>query len=257
MSRIQILKLLIRFLILIPLALSLAACGSGGGSPDDTLDTDADGLTDWEEINIYGTSPVLVDTDGDGFSDSQEIVEFGFDPTNNNFKFNPLIADVPKISIELTSVPDIQLSFESTTSVGATIGTERSDSVATSRTNSTTQTNSTAIEQSYTVGGTTEVETSIFGPKTSTSASYEYTNSTTRETSTGWTQEQSTENQTTLSTAEEISQSESISIDSGSLSYTLSVRNHGNMAFTLSNLVLSAVMADPSDPGTSAIKRRL
>ncbi|MFP4514410.1 MAG: hypothetical protein ACLFNO_00150 [Parcubacteria group bacterium] len=42
-------------------------------------DTDGDGLSDWEEINIYGTSPYLPDTDSDGLSDSEEISS-GTDP---------------------------------------------------------------------------------------------------------------------------------------------------------------------------------
>jgi hypothetical protein len=42
-------------------------------------DTDGDGLTDEEEINLYGTSPYLADTDGDGVSDREEI-ERGTDP---------------------------------------------------------------------------------------------------------------------------------------------------------------------------------
>ncbi len=42
-------------------------------------DTDGDGLTDYEEIYVYGTDPLNPDTDGDGFSDGQEI-EMGTDP---------------------------------------------------------------------------------------------------------------------------------------------------------------------------------
>jgi hypothetical protein len=42
-------------------------------------DTDKDGLSDWEEINIYGTSPYLADTDSDGISDTEEIAQ-GTDP---------------------------------------------------------------------------------------------------------------------------------------------------------------------------------
>lgn len=54
-----------------------AAC-SGGQCADDsqelkTLDTDGDGLSDWDELNVYGTSPYLEDTDGDGFTDKEEI----------------------------------------------------------------------------------------------------------------------------------------------------------------------------------------
>ncbi len=37
-------------------------------------DTDGDGLNDWEEINVYNTSPYLEDTDSDGFGDQEEIV---------------------------------------------------------------------------------------------------------------------------------------------------------------------------------------
>lgn len=36
-------------------------------------DTDVDGLPDWEEMNIYNSSPFLTDTDGDGFDDKQEV----------------------------------------------------------------------------------------------------------------------------------------------------------------------------------------
>lgn len=38
-----------------------------------TRDTDLDGLSDYDEINIYGTSPYLEDTDSDGVSDKDEI----------------------------------------------------------------------------------------------------------------------------------------------------------------------------------------
>lgn len=36
-------------------------------------DTDSDGLSDWDELNIYGTSPYLADSDGDNLSDYDEI----------------------------------------------------------------------------------------------------------------------------------------------------------------------------------------
>jgi uncharacterized protein YkwD len=36
-------------------------------------DSDGDGLTDWEEINIYGTDPNDPDTDGDGMNDGDEV----------------------------------------------------------------------------------------------------------------------------------------------------------------------------------------
>ncbi len=36
-------------------------------------DTDKDGLTDYDEIYVYGTSPYLADSDSDGYSDAQEL----------------------------------------------------------------------------------------------------------------------------------------------------------------------------------------
>lgn len=42
-------------------------------------DTDYDGLSDAEELDIYYTNPNLTDTDGDGYSDGDEV-HFGFDP---------------------------------------------------------------------------------------------------------------------------------------------------------------------------------
>lgn len=36
-------------------------------------DTDKDGLSDWDELNIYNTSPYLEDSDSDGFTDKNEI----------------------------------------------------------------------------------------------------------------------------------------------------------------------------------------
>lgn len=44
------------------------------------IDTDGDGLSDGDEINIYFTNPNKVDTDGDGLSDSDEINNYFTDP---------------------------------------------------------------------------------------------------------------------------------------------------------------------------------
>lgn len=46
------------------------------------LDSDGDGLTDADEINIYGTNPLNPDTDGDGLTDGDEINIYGTDPLN-------------------------------------------------------------------------------------------------------------------------------------------------------------------------------
>ncbi|MBI4090620.1 MAG: hypothetical protein HY422_01200 [Candidatus Komeilibacteria bacterium] len=44
-----------------------------------TSDTDGDTLNDYDEINLYGTSPYLADSDSDGLSDDAEV-KAGSDP---------------------------------------------------------------------------------------------------------------------------------------------------------------------------------
>ncbi|MFA6522385.1 MAG: hypothetical protein WCT24_02225 [Patescibacteria group bacterium] len=44
-----------------------------------TLDTDGDGLTDFNELYVHKTSPYLRDTDGDGYTDDTEL-KIGTDP---------------------------------------------------------------------------------------------------------------------------------------------------------------------------------
>jgi len=50
-----------------------------GTSPYD-VDTDVDGLTDYEEVRVYTTSPLRPDTDDDGLGDYFEITKYGTDP---------------------------------------------------------------------------------------------------------------------------------------------------------------------------------
>ena len=45
-------------------------------------DSDKDGITDYDEINIYNTDPFAADSDGDGFNDDVEI-EAGFNPSDS------------------------------------------------------------------------------------------------------------------------------------------------------------------------------
>ncbi|MFO7660092.1 MAG: OmpA family protein [Candidatus Cloacimonadaceae bacterium] len=44
------------------------------------LDTDGDGLSDYDEINKYRTDPKKADTDGDGLSDGDEVLKYRTDP---------------------------------------------------------------------------------------------------------------------------------------------------------------------------------
>ncbi len=47
---------------------------------DDMTDSDHDGLTDEDEINIYHTDPYNPDTDADGLKDGEEVLKYHTDP---------------------------------------------------------------------------------------------------------------------------------------------------------------------------------
>ncbi|OGH73891.1 MAG: hypothetical protein A3C90_03345 [Candidatus Magasanikbacteria bacterium RIFCSPHIGHO2_02_FULL_51_14] len=58
------------------------------------IDTDQDGLNDYEEMNFYGTSAYLPDTDSDGIEDKTEIEE-GTDPLCPESEQCPLQTETP------------------------------------------------------------------------------------------------------------------------------------------------------------------
>jgi hypothetical protein len=58
------------------------ASEAGAGLDPANPDTDADGMADGDEVNIYGTEPTVFDTDGDGLGDGEEEFATGTDPTD-------------------------------------------------------------------------------------------------------------------------------------------------------------------------------
>ena len=89
--------ILLIFLLLLPIRLFAQASSSTPNAASSTasglvmpqsdqqlkaLDSDGDGLSDYEEIYIYHTNPNNSDTDGDGYSDGHEV-QNGYDPNKN------------------------------------------------------------------------------------------------------------------------------------------------------------------------------
>ena len=61
------------------------------------MDSDGDGITDFEEMKRFGTDPFLVDTDNDGIEDKREIYEYTIDGTmpknKTHLAYNPYEED--------------------------------------------------------------------------------------------------------------------------------------------------------------------
>lgn len=64
-------------------ALALAGLATGAMAQED-IDSDADGLTDADETNIYGTDPMDEDTDDDGLGEGDEVMTWGTDPLDTD-----------------------------------------------------------------------------------------------------------------------------------------------------------------------------
>jgi hypothetical protein len=69
-----------------------------------SIDTDHDGLNDWEEINFYGTSAYLPDTDSDGISDKEEVTA-GTDPLCPKGDVCESAQSIPNLPVEPITSP--------------------------------------------------------------------------------------------------------------------------------------------------------
>lgn len=121
------------FLIIMSLSLVQTGCpspgqGNGGegatgiitydpqGDPDldgivymNDPDMDGDGISNELETGTYTTSPFDKDTDGDGWLNGEEI---GLVEHSYPRKFSPLIADLPKMSLNICGDLEIEVKYE-------------------------------------------------------------------------------------------------------------------------------------------------
>lgn len=73
------------------------------------IDTDEDGLTDWEEENLFGTSIYLADSDSDGINDKNEIDQ-GTDPNCEQGKTcgSDIIGIVEEVQDEIDAQAELE-----------------------------------------------------------------------------------------------------------------------------------------------------
>ncbi|MEW5756617.1 MAG: LamG-like jellyroll fold domain-containing protein [Pseudomonadota bacterium] len=240
--------------------LGLAGCLNGGDGADNgpsnppasvNQDSDGDGLSDELEINTYRTNPEVRDTDGDGFDDYEEIITKAFSAQTNNFQFNPLIADAPKVDIALTSAPNFAMRYTEGNTTGLTVGTERTAGTSTIETRNWGGSNSHSVEMTHTAS----VEVSVqheFGLTGGTSVGatlgYQFSYASTNETSTNWSQEHQQENNQALTDIENRESSQTVTVEGGEIQTTVRITNNSDIAYKLKDLTLSAYVGNPLDP---------
>ena len=227
----------------------LTGCGGGAGAPDtSSLDTDSDGLSDADETTLYRTNPNVADTDGDGYSDFEEIINKNFDATNNNYSFNPLIADVPKLNVSI-GVPNFSVDY--TTSDG----TSNSQSTGYDNSVSTETTNTSGGSKSHEIGGSFATELSASGTvgfgKAETTVGVKLTGtvSDTKSTESNWSSTTGLSSSQSYSELHNTTVDSSITLNSALMSLFVSVDNPGNVAYTLNDLNLSVTMTGHNASG--------
>jgi hypothetical protein len=233
-------------------------------------DTDGDGLTDWQELNRYYSDPTSQDSDGDGFTDGLEALFFGTSPlladtdgdqltddyeilTDNR---NPRVADLPVVGVRV-GVVDLRLDvrFEETTSSGSRTLDSRSVASTLTQSQESAQARETSSTFEWFVQAGAEVciyggceEGKVAGAKFSVEGGVSGSTATTFSTaSVSATQR---EYATSLGTEAEVSAESAVTrvVEGASMAVEVNLVNRSNIAFTISDIEVTALLQDPRDP---------
>jgi hypothetical protein len=211
-------------------------------------DSDGDGLQDGLEFDFFRTSPILADTDGDQLLDGDEVTFANRDQR---------VADLPLPAIEVGA---IDLSLDTRFSATSSEGTRELESKTTSTT--LTQTESQAFSNTdsnahefmakvsaggeYAVGGDAGLGAAKGSFNVEAGYTGQWTSSFTRESS----QESQQAFEASTTTDVETTREESITreVVGASMRATITLRNLGSIAFTISNVQVTAFVLDPDQP---------
>lgn len=211
-------------------------------------DTDGDGLVDGLEFDTFRTSPLLADTDGDQLLDGDEVVL-----ANRN----PRIADLPAPAIEVGA---IDLSLDTRFTATSVAGTRELESKTTSSTLSQTEAQSYSNTDSntheffakasagveYSLGGDAGVGQLTGNASIETGYTGQWSSSFTRESSQETVRAYEASRQTDVETTRE--ESVAREVVGAAMRATVTLRSIGNIAFTITNVEVTAFTLDPRDP---------
>ncbi len=219
-------------------------------SAEDKTDTDGDGITDYDEIYKYFTDPSNVDTDGDGWTDSEELNMY----TEGSNTFNPLIADVPKLELQIVGKPDVR--FVYTTGTSTTVSDSLTTSSGTVHSTTVNRSDSTTQEvvhgwgvkigESYKFGGGAEGGFTLSGEQS-------YEGSVTKGDSFTYSKEQSEEFSTSIENGHTREESSEKTLEGGQIKVLVKFKNPSSIAYNVSNVsVTITAISDYQDSDNSA-----
>lgn len=217
---------------------------------DSTKDTDGDGLSDYEEIKIWHTDPTSKDTDGDGWTDKEELSLYNA----NTRTFSPLIADVPKVAIEIAGTPQIFYDFTSGTSESKTESESMSGSSSGSQSNSKSNAHShtQTYEWSEKLGVKFGWETGAQGTKWSWTLTADQSSGGNIKNSDTWSYSSSQSENWSKSwmNGKSKTQGESKTVTGGKLVIPIKFKNPGNIAYIIKNatITISRIPTDKAVP---------
>ena len=180
-------------------------------------------LWDGYEVLYSHTSPVLTDTDGDGMTDYEEIHSGGT---------NPLVADLPVLALELYGDPHIELN----TNIVSGCSKTSTDLVrdAQERVNTDSVTTKMSIENTVKLHTEAEAGTGTWPPSFNAklTTDTEFKHGYIHDTSANFTQTSVQDTQTLAACWEE----HNVSFSNGRISVAMKLRNQSSLSFKVKNL---------------------
>jgi len=211
-------------------------------------DTDGDGTQDGFEFYSYRTSPVLADTDGDQISDTDEILGRNRDPR---------IADLPQAGITVGQVRlQIDERYTYTDELGNTATLESSSNSTLSQSSNTSYASSNTtvsenvigvkVEGGVEGGGGGRGDKAVGGKFVNVEGSYQNTSSNTFSTSKASAVESQRVYERSLQKSDSISTTSTVSreVFGASIDVDLTIKNGGDLAFTITNLEITVLQRD-------------
>ncbi len=210
-------------------------------------DTDEDGLADGLEFNFFKTSPTLADTDGDQFSDADEI--------DQSFR-NPRLADLPLHTIDVGEVEvELNVEIDYITTEGTQKTEQNDQSVTLERSNSQESSTSDTTTLEWFAKASLETEVGASFPSSfaaeatfkaeagvGASGTFEMNNTSKQAAQNAYNQSQNVSNQSGVSETLERR------VAGGKLVLPLIIQNAGDIAFTLSDVEVTALYPNPRNP---------